>query len=78
MLRSWLTGLQLSVAKGSPKKHTVASHKRIASQRAAGRRIVNKKVLDGQEAWLRERLRRHRGNADVSRQELAAEKYPPI
>jgi transposase len=33
-----------------------------------------KKVLDGQEAWLRERLRRHRGNADVIRQELASEK----
>jgi transposase len=33
-----------------------------------------KKVLDGLEAWLRERLRRHRGNADVLRQELAAEK----
>jgi transposase len=32
-----------------------------------------KKALDGQEAWLRERLRRHRGNADVIRQELAAE-----
>ena len=26
-----------------------------------------KKALDGQEAWLRERLRRHRGNADVIR-----------
>src|SRR5262249_37311497 len=33
-----------------------------------------KKALDGQEAWLRERLRRHRGNADAIRQELAAEK----
>ena len=33
-----------------------------------------KKALDGQEAWLRERLRRHRGNANVIRQELAAEK----
>src|SRR6201997_5384921 len=32
-----------------------------------------KKALDGQEAWLRERFRRHRGNADVIRQELAAE-----
>lgn len=32
------------------------------------------KALDGQEAWLRERLRRHRGNADVIRQELASEK----
>ena len=33
-----------------------------------------KKALDGQEAWLWERFRRHRGNADVIRQELAAEK----
>jgi|HubBroStandDraft_6_1064221.scaffolds.fasta_scaffold395223_1 transposase len=33
-----------------------------------------KKALDGLEAWLRERLRRHRGNADVLRQELAVEK----
>jgi transposase len=33
-----------------------------------------KKALDGLETWLRERLRRHRGNADVVRQELAAEK----
>ena len=33
-----------------------------------------KKALDGLEGWLRERLRRHRGNADVLRQELASEK----
>jgi transposase len=33
-----------------------------------------KKALDGLESWLRERFRRHRGNADVVRQELAAEK----
>jgi hypothetical protein len=33
-----------------------------------------KKALDGLETSLRERLRRHRGNADVLRQELAIEK----
>ena len=33
-----------------------------------------KKALDGLESWLRERLRCHRGNADVLRQELAVEK----
>jgi transposase len=33
-----------------------------------------KKRLDGLEDWLRERFRRHRGNGDVVRQELAAEK----
>lgn len=32
------------------------------------------KVLDGHEDWLRERFLRHRGNADVVRQDLAAEK----
>jgi len=32
------------------------------------------KVLDGLDDWLRERFRRHQGNADVVRQELAAEK----
>jgi transposase len=35
---------------------------------------VRKKLLDGHEAWLRTRFRQHRGNADVVRQELAAEK----
>lgn len=38
------------------------------------RKLQRKKALDGHEEWLRERLRRHRGNADVIRQELAAEK----
>jgi cytochrome c553 len=38
------------------------------------RQLQRKKALDGHEAWLREGLRRHRGNADVIRQELAAEK----
>jgi len=38
------------------------------------RQPQRKKALDGQEVWLRERFRRHRGNADVIRQELAAEK----
>jgi len=32
------------------------------------------KALDGEEAWLRERFLRRRGNADVVRQELLAEK----
>jgi transposase len=32
------------------------------------------KMLDGHEDWLRERFLRHRGNADVVRQELLAEK----
>lgn len=32
------------------------------------------KILDGHENWLRERFLRHRGNADVVRQDLIAEK----
>jgi transposase len=32
------------------------------------------KLLDGQEDWLRERFSRHRGNADVVRQDLKSEK----
>jgi transposase len=38
------------------------------------RQPVRSKALDGHAAWLRERFRQHRGNADVLRQELAAEK----
>src|SRR5688572_32935767 len=32
------------------------------------------KLLDGHEDWLRERFIRHRGNADVVRQDLKSEK----
>jgi transposase len=35
---------------------------------------ARRKKLDGLDDWLRERFLRHRGNADVVRQELAAEK----
>jgi transposase len=38
------------------------------------RQPVRHKRLDGEQIWLKERLIRHRGNADVIRQELAAEK----
>ena len=38
------------------------------------RRPARGKKLSGQESWLEERFARHRGNADVIRQELAAEK----
>jgi transposase len=38
------------------------------------RQPQRKKSLDGQETWLKERLRQHQGNADVIRQELAVEK----
>jgi len=38
------------------------------------RRPARTRRLDGLDDWLHERFRRHRGNADVIRQELAAEK----
>lgn len=40
---------------------------------SAYRKPKRAKVLDGCEAWLAERMRRHRGNADVVRQDLARE-----
>src|SRR6516165_5160284 len=41
------------------------------------RQPQRRKALDGQEAWLRERLRRHRGNADVIRPQIfPAATYP--
>src|SRR5215211_1340986 len=40
---------------------------------AAYRAPRRAKALDGLEAWLAERFRRHRGNADVVRQELLGE-----
>ena len=36
-----------------------------------------KKALDGLETWLRERLRRHRGNADVLRRSWPSRKPSP-
>ena len=38
------------------------------------RQPARAKRLDGCEAWLKERFRQHRGNADVVRQELVAER----
>ena len=40
---------------------------------AAYRKPKRTSVLAGHEAWLAQRFRRHRGNADVVRQELASE-----
>ena len=55
------------------------SHHTVKHYVAAGGSVPFKapqraKKLDGHEDWLRERFLRHRGNADVVRQELAAEK----
>jgi len=46
--------------------------KRIARELGASPR--DREALPGVEDWLCERLRRHRGNADVVRQELISEK----
>ncbi len=55
------------------------SHMTVRRYLAAGgpvayRRRGRSRALAGQEDWLAERFRRHAGNADVVRQELAAEK----
>ena len=48
------------------RSHTPGNRRCICTQRA--------KALDGLEDWLGERFRRHRGNADVVRQDLVREK----
>ena len=55
------------------------SHHTVKTYLAAGGVVPFKtprraKALDGQDDWLRERFVRHRGNADVVRQDLLAEK----
>ena len=55
------------------------SHHTVKAYVAAGgvkpfRSAGRAKRLDGLEGWLRERFIRHRGNADVVRQDLLAEK----
>jgi transposase len=55
------------------------SHHTVKHYVAAGGPLAFKapqraKALDGHEDWLRERFLRHRGNADVVRQDLVAEK----
>jgi transposase len=54
-------------------RNTVKSYIERGGWRAY-KQPARRKVLDGLEAWLRERFERHRGNADVVRQELLAEK----
>ena len=58
----------LGVSRNTVKRYLETGGWRTYKQPIRGRR------LDGQEMWLRERFSRHRGNADVIRQELAAEK----
>ena len=55
------------------------SHHTVKNYVSAGGAVPFKspqraKALDGQDDWLRERFLRHRGNADVVRQDLLAEK----
>jgi hypothetical protein len=52
--------------------HTVRRY--VVGGFVAYRQARRAKKLDGLEDWLKERFRRHRGNADVIRQELTTEK----
>jgi predicted transcriptional regulator len=54
-------------------RNTVKSHIEAGGRRAY-KQPARRKILDGQERWLRERFERHRGSADVVRQELIAKK----
>jgi hypothetical protein len=56
-------------------RNTIRSYIEAGGWRAY-KQPARRKVLDGQETWLRERFERHRGNADV-RQELLGEKDIP-
>jgi transposase len=53
--------------------HTVKRYVEVGGF-VAYRQPRRPRTLDSLEGWLKERFRRHRGNADVIRQELAAEK----
>src|SRR5215475_7482498 len=59
---------ELGISRNTVKSYIAAGDRRRYQQ------PERKKALDGLESWLRDRFRRHRGNADVLRQELAAEK----
>lgn len=54
--------------------HTVKTYLEAGGTKAF-KTPARAKALDGHEDWLRERFLRHRGNADVVRQELASEKH---
>jgi transposase len=59
---------ELGASRGTVKRYLAAGGWRPFKSPARQKR------LDGLEDWLKERFRRHRGNADVVRQELCAEK----
>ena len=59
---------ELGISRGTVERYVEAGG------RQPFERPQRSKLLDGLADWLRERFRRHRGNADVVRQELAAEK----
>ncbi|BCH19168.1 hypothetical protein MesoLjLa_60190 [Mesorhizobium sp. L-2-11] len=56
----------------SDARNTVRRYLRQGGWRLS-RRLVRRSALDGPDGWLRERVFRHSGNADVIRQELATE-----
>lgn len=70
-----LSGLARSDPRGQVTKTVQPSHDYVA---AGGMKPFKSperpKRLDGLEGWLRERLIRHRDNADVVRQDLLAER----
>src|SRR6266571_4343204 len=59
---------ELGVSRNTVKRYIEAGGWRAYKRPRRG------KLLDDHASWLRERFERHRGNADVIRQELAAEK----
>src|SRR3954449_6493909 len=54
--------------------HHTVKHYLAADGPLPFKAVKRGKALDGHQEWLRERFLRHRGNADVVRQDLKAEK----
>jgi transposase len=75
MLRLWRVGwgLKRIAAEFGLSRNTVRRYV-AAGGWAAYRKPERPKALDGLEGWLGERMVRHRGNADVVRQELVSER----
>lgn len=65
---TWRLAKEFGCSRNTVKRYVKAGGWRVFGVPRRGRKLA------GLEAWLRERLERHRGNADVVRQELAAER----
>src|SRR3974377_654489 len=66
-------GLKRIAREGGGIHHTVKAYVAVGGVKPF-KSPERPKLLDGLEGWLRERFIRHRGNADVVRQDLLAEK----